>query len=278
MNFKSRFLSITVFVMLLAVSFTTTQKAYSQDDYNSDYTDNYSQNDNNYQGNEEPLIQPDQDVTFDQFYSDLSPYGRWIDYPSYGRVWICNVNGFRPYQTGGHWAYTHYGWTWVSDYNWGWAPFHYGRWAFDASYGWFWVPGYTWGPAWVSWRHGGDYYGWAPLSPGINVSVGVGFGSCIAAANWIFMPHRYMGYRNISPYYVRPQRNVTIIRNTTIINNTNVYKNTRYVVGPQRQEVERYTGRRIQPQNIYVSNRANVKDKIAEVFTCIARNHKVVIL
>ena len=82
--------------------------------YGNDYNDNYSQNDNNYQGDEEPLIQPDQDVTFDQFQSDLSPYGRWIDYPSYGRVWICNVNGFRPYQTGGHWAYTHYGWTWVS--------------------------------------------------------------------------------------------------------------------------------------------------------------------
>ena len=260
MNIKSRFLPIAVLVMLLAVSCTIAQKAFGQDDYNNDYNNNSSQNDNNnYQSDEEPLIQPDQDVTFDQFYNDLSPYGHWIDYPSYGRVWVCNVSGFRPYSTGGHWAYTHFGWTWVSDYNWGWAPFHYGRWAFEPAYGWFWVPGYTWGPAWVAWRNGGDYYGWAPLSPGVNISVGVGFGSGIAAANWIFMPHQYMGYRNISPYYVRPQRNVTIIKNTTIINNTNVYNNNRYIVGPQRQEVERYTRRQIQPQNIYVTNRANVQ-------------------
>ncbi len=260
MNFKSRFLAVAVLVMLLAVSCITTQKVYAQDDYNNDYNNNYSQSDNNYQGSEdEPLIQPDQDVTFDQFYSDLSPYGRWVDYPSYGRVWVCNVSGFRPYSTGGHWAYTHFGWTWVSDYNWGWAPFHYGRWAFDASYGWLWVPGYTWGPAWVSWRNSNDYYGWAPLSPGINVSVGIGFGSGIAAANWVFMPHRYMGYHTIAPYYVNPSRNTTIIHNTTIINYTNVYKNTMYVVGPQRQEVERYTRRQIQPQNIYVSNRQNAQ-------------------
>src|SRR5438874_13743277 len=105
MNMKLRFLPITVFAILLAVS-GTMQKAYSQDDYNNDNNNSYSQNDNNYQGdenyqgNEEPLIQPAQDVTFDQFYSDLSPYGRWIDNPSYGRVWISNINGFRPYYTG----------------------------------------------------------------------------------------------------------------------------------------------------------------------------------
>src|SRR3954454_5353650 len=91
MNFKSHFLPIAALVMLLAVSCTTTQRAYGQDDYNNDYNNNYSQNDqndNNYQGDEEPLIQPSQDVNFDQFYNDLSPYGRWIDNPSYGRVWV----------------------------------------------------------------------------------------------------------------------------------------------------------------------------------------------
>ena len=36
----------------------------------------------------------DQEVTYDDFYNDLSPYGTWMDYPSYGRVWICNVPGF----------------------------------------------------------------------------------------------------------------------------------------------------------------------------------------
>ncbi len=65
----------------------------------------------------------------------------------------------------GYWALTDYGNTWVSDYPWGWAAFHYGRWHFDKYYGWEWIPGHVWGPAWVSWRHGGGYYGWASPYP-----------------------------------------------------------------------------------------------------------------
>src|SRR5947209_2737938 len=67
-------------------------------------------------------------VDFNTFYNDLSPYGRWINHPNYGQVWVYNEEGFRPYYTNGHWDYTDYGWEWVSDYDWGWAPFHYGRW------------------------------------------------------------------------------------------------------------------------------------------------------
>ena len=71
---------------------------------------------------------------------------------------------WRPYADG-YWAYTDVGWTWVSYEDFGWATYHYGRWADLAGYGWVWVPGYEWGPAWVSWRTGGDYVGWAPLPP-----------------------------------------------------------------------------------------------------------------
>src|SRR2546426_4578479 len=31
--------------------------------------------------------------------------------------------------------------------------------------GWAWIPGEEWGPAFVQWRHGGDYVGWAPMPP-----------------------------------------------------------------------------------------------------------------
>ena len=34
----------------------------------------------------------------------------------------------RPTPPAGHWLQTEYGWTWISDWDWGWAPFHYGRW------------------------------------------------------------------------------------------------------------------------------------------------------
>src|SRR5579862_5018255 len=73
-------------------------------------------------------------ISFSVFHDNLQAYGRWVNNPHYGQVWISNESGFVPYKTGGHWVYTDYGWTWVSDYSWGWAPFHYGRWDYDASY------------------------------------------------------------------------------------------------------------------------------------------------
>ena len=235
--------------LMVLISLCFAQSSFAQDDY-GDNTDGSS-----YNNNDEALIQPEKDLNYNTFHDELSPYGNWMNYPGYGNVWVANIPGFRPYYTGGHWAYTRYGWTWASDFNWGWAPFHYGRWAFDASYGWFWVPGYTWGPAWVSWRNGGDYYGWAPLSPGLNVGINIGIG--IPANDWVFLPHRYMGYRSLNPYYVDRGRNVTIIRNTTIINNTSVYGQHRYFEGPRKNQVERYSGRRIQEQEFTVANRRN---------------------
>ncbi len=101
------------------------------------------------------------------FYQELSPYGDWIWLSQYGWCWYpSNVEaGWRPY-TAGHWAYTDDGWTWLSSWPWGWACFHYGRWVYDDDYGWVWIPGTDWAPAWVVWRTGGDWIGWAPLPPG----------------------------------------------------------------------------------------------------------------
>jgi len=48
--------------------------------------------------------------------------------------------GWAPYREG-HWAWVEpWGWTWIDDEPWGFAPFHYGRWAFVAG-AWSWVPG-----------------------------------------------------------------------------------------------------------------------------------------
>src|SRR5690606_12331744 len=68
-------------------------------------------------------------VSFQIFYDELSPYGDWVNDPQYGYVWIPYVDrDFRPYVSNGYWVNTEYGNTWYSDYEWGWAPFHYGRW------------------------------------------------------------------------------------------------------------------------------------------------------
>src|SRR4249919_932696 len=104
--------------------------------------------------NVEPAPPPQPvEVSYQSFYDEMSPYGRWIDYPGYGYVWMPSVAyGFKPYATNGHWVYTDMGWAWNSDYPWGWAAFHYGRWFYDGSFGWMWMPGQEWAPAWVSWR------------------------------------------------------------------------------------------------------------------------------
>lgn len=196
--------------------------------------------------------QPAGDVSYQTFYDELSPYGRWIDYPEYGYVWCPDEGGdFRPYSTNGHWVWSDdYEWMWVSDYDWGWAPFHYGRWFYDDMYGWLWVPGYEWSPAWVAWRSGGDYYGWAPLRPGISISFGFSIGSYAPPVNyWCFAPCRYITSPRIYDYCVSPRQNVTIINNTTIINNYNYNRNV-FVTGPRRFDAERYTHERISPVRV----------------------------
>jgi len=111
------------------------------------------------------------------FYDDLAPYGNWIERPSYGWVWTPRQvsTSWRPYRDG-HWVWTDEGWTWISDEPYGWATYHYGRWYDDPEIGWAWVPDDEWAPSWVSFQEGADYVGWAPLPPGVSVSVSVGSG------------------------------------------------------------------------------------------------------
>lgn len=198
------------------------------------------------------------DITFNVFHNGLSAYGRWVNNPTYGQVWICSEPGFVPYRTNGHWVYTDDGWTWVSDYSWGWAPFHYGRWDYDVAYGgYYWVPGYEWGPAWVSWRSDNSDYGWAPLRPGVSIGIGISFGDDIPAERWTFVPNRYIASPEVSHYYVDNRKNVTIIRNTTIINNVH-NNNSRVAVigGPRRADVERVTHTRVSTYAVANSGRA----------------------
>jgi len=210
-----------------------------------------------------PAPAPAPEISYQSFYDELSPYGRWIDYPGYGYVWMPNAGpGFKPYATNGNWVYTDMGWTWASNYSWGWAPFHYGRWFFEEGYGWMWVPGNEWAPAWVSWRTNNDYYGWAPLSPNFSVSTGY---YNPPANYWCFVPHQYVTSPHMNNYYINESRNVTIINNTTVINRTTIVNNNTTVInnntrnvyrsGPEVQEVERATGASVRPMAIRENNR-----------------------
>jgi hypothetical protein len=155
------------------------------------------------------------------FYDELDNYGHWIDYGNYGTCWVpADVGyGWRPYSRG-HWIYTDYGWTWASYEPFGWATYHYGRWVFDPGYGWVWVPGTVWAPAWVAWREGDDYIGWAPLPPqvGWNVSVGLTFGgystSSIGYDRWCFVDRSRFVSRDVSTIVYPVTRNATVWRTT----------------------------------------------------------------
>ena len=109
-------------------------------------------------------------TAYRQFERVLRPYGTWVDDVTLGRVWVPSsaIVGadFVPYATNGTWVLTDYGWTWRSAWDWGWAPFHFGRWLMRSRAEWCWVPGTLWAPAWVAWRVGRDYAAWAPLPPG----------------------------------------------------------------------------------------------------------------
>ena len=118
---------------------------------------------------------------------------------------------------------------------------HYGRWYSDPVYGPMWVPDYEWGPGWVTRRRSEGYYGWAPIEPGIGISLAYSSGYEVPHERWTFVRSRDFGRSNINSYYVARSNNVTIINNTTVINKERVdnTRNASYNGGPDRMEVEK---------------------------------------
>jgi len=159
--------------------------------------------------------QPDQ-IDISYFYDNLANDGDWFHDPTYGWSWTpYDVSAdWRPYSDG-HWEYTDYGWSWASNEPWGWATYHYGRWFFDDSYGWAWVPGTEWAPAWVAWRYGDDYVGWAPLPPnaGWDASAGLAFEDAggIPSQEWCFVPRSHVLDVSIQIQVASVGRNVTLL-------------------------------------------------------------------
>jgi hypothetical protein len=188
---------------------------------------------------------PDQaPVSTQTFYDDLSPYGQWVNMPTYGYVWIPSAGpGFAPYSNYGHWVYTEYGWTWVSDYSWGWAPFHYGRWEYDGNYGWFWIPDIYWGPAWVCWRHCDGYYGWAPLGWHMNIRDGYYGDYGIDRSRWMFVGEGHIGDRNISKFYLPRAHSDYLYAHSTVVAGTHydARHGVTYASGPRAEDVARVT-------------------------------------
>ena len=210
------------------------------------------------------------DVSIDFFYDNLSG-GNWIDVEGYGYGWqpdlAVNDQNWRPYADG-YWAYTDDGWTWVSYEDFGWATYHYGRWANLSDYGWVWFPGedLDWGPAWVSWRTGGDYVGWAPLPPrgpgvvyeGGYIGPQVDIEFDIGPTYYNFCEVRYIGEPVLRNYIVPPVQNVTYINNTVNVTNITVTNNVVYNYGPNYEVLSAHSNRPIQRLNIERQSATNL--------------------
>jgi hypothetical protein len=132
------------------------------------------------------------------FDAPLAPFGQWVD-SRFGRAFRPDVGpDWRPY-VNGRWGENR---LWISDDPWGWATDHYGRWGFDERAGWVWTPGTEWAPSWVAWREdeGQNVAGWAPIPPGVNYSVNLGFGTGWGydnfnswyAPSWVWVPRSYL--------------------------------------------------------------------------------------
>ena len=153
------------------------------------------------------------------FYGSLAPHGEWIyvDRDVYAWRPLHVTAGWRPYLYG-RWAWTDHGWYWVSEEPWAWAVYHYGRWYCDDYYGWIWIPGYEWAPAWVEWRIGGSYVGWAPLGPYavFSISFGVYYTRHWATPYhyWSFVPCHSVTRPHVDRYVYRTSENVRLIGRT----------------------------------------------------------------
>ena len=197
------------------------------------------------------------DVSIDFFYDNLADGGNWIEVGDYGYCWQPSVaasnTSWRPYSDG-YWAYTDFGWTWISYEDFGWATYHYGRWIRLRGRGWVWVPGREWGPAWVSWRTGGDYVGWAPLPPRrageywdeqpITARVDIDFD--IGPACYNFIDVRYIGEPVLRERIFAADQNVTYITKTVNVTNITYNNSAVYNYGPDYNTISRYSTRPIQ--------------------------------
>ena len=148
--------------------------------------------------------------------ADLDAHGRWYDSTEYGPVWFPQAVAadWAPYRNG-RWIWVDpWGWTWVGDEPWGFAPFHYGRWVVYGG-AWGWVPGTrvarpVYAPALVAWVG----------SPGAAVSVQVGARPAVGwfplAPREVYVPPYRSSARHVRQVNVT---HVTQINNITTITN-----------------------------------------------------------
>ena len=190
--------------------------------------------------------EPGDQQSYDVFYQGLRSGGHWFEDPTYGEVWQPDVaaseDNWRPYSDG-HWAYTDQGWTWISNEDFGWATYHYGRWARRSDTGWIWIPGSRWAPAWVSWREGNEDVGWAPLPPEVADDSQTRVGGwidnyySIGPAAYLFVKVADLSRPTYRDVILTPANNVQLFSTTRNVTDIVYGDNLVAVNGPRYEQV-----------------------------------------
>jgi hypothetical protein len=193
-------------------------------------------------------------------YEDLDDHGAWQTDPTYGAVWYPQAVpvDWAPYRYG-HWQWVEpWGWTWIDEQPWGFAPFHYGRWAHIHDR-WGWTPGTivarpVYAPALVAFVGGG---GWnASLSFGSEPSVG-----------WFPLAPREV-------YVPSYPASVTYVRKVNITNVTNVTNITNQTINNVNVTNVRHANQSfatVVPQNAFVGARPIAKAALAVPSDALAK-------
>ena len=215
------------------------------------------------------------------FYTELSPYGTWIEIGFGTPVWRPTIirKTWSPYYNG-QWIYTDYGWYWDSYEPFGAIVYHYGRWYYDDYYGWIWVPDNEWAPAWVEWRYDDDYIGWAPLSPYALFSVSIGihytYDYHVPYSYWNFVRYNHFCDGNLYRYYIAPKYKYRVYQKTIIRNNYSYYNGRVRNEGIGFDRIRERSGRSIEKRNLVTVNNLteisrNRNNKDREIRTYIAK-------
>ncbi len=153
-------------------------------------------------------------------YEDLDEYGTWSNVSQYGNVWFpSRVDAaWAPYRDG-RWIWLEpWGWTWVDNEPWGFAPFHYGRWV-RVRDRWGWAPGDVqarpvYAPALVAWVGGS----------GFSVSASSG---ATPVVGWFPLAYRepYIPWYETSPAYARAVNVQAHVTNISVTQFRYAYRN-----------------------------------------------------
>lgn len=201
-------------------------------------------------------------VSIGYFYTELSPYGKWIEIDNGVVVWrpANSFSRWAPYSSG-TWVWTNYGWYWDSYEPFGHVVYHYGRWYFDDYYGWLWLPDYVWAPAWVEWRYDDFYIGWAPLHPyaTYSISFGIRFTKSyyVKYSHWNYVKYAHFFNPNLNNYFIADNVKYRIHSNTKYRSNYEYRNSGVYNRGVDPSVIERKGNVRARESNIVFKERDN---------------------